>query len=107
MIDRNIANWVIGGPMEATSPSVNLTSGSSRFFRKMNALEENMYLSFKKSFKSEVFIINRNAYIVTFKSKSKENSQLRSKARVVDGRTLTSVDTAITWSRWRLFWILV
>ena len=30
MIDRNIANWVIGGPMEATSPSLNLTSGSSR-----------------------------------------------------------------------------
>ena len=39
------------------------------FFRKMNALEENMYLSFKKSFKSEVFIINRHAYIVTFESK--------------------------------------
>ena len=28
-------------------------------------------------------------------------------ARVIDGRTLSTVDTAITWSRWRLFWFLV
>ena len=73
MIDRNIANWVIGGPMEATSPSANLTSGSNRFsFRKMNALEENMYVSFKESFKNEVFIIKSHVCIVTFKSLQKK-----------------------------------
>ena len=73
MIYRNIANWVTGGPMEATSPSVNLTSGSNRFFfRKMDALEENVNMSFKESFKNEVFIIKSHVCIVTFKSLQKK-----------------------------------
>ena len=42
------------------------------FFRKMDALEENVNMSIKESFKNEVFIIKSHVCIVTFKSLQKK-----------------------------------